>query len=280
MSLAASITVLVEDSVSRPILMAEHGLALWIEFGSDRVLFDTGQSGLLIANAHKLNVALDTVDKIVLSHGHYDHSGGLAEVLAVATGRATILAHPGAFQPKYRRTESAVKNIGLPPAGLEAIRQWGKNIRTVSKPTEIAPGLFLTGEIPRVHPEEQGGMGFCLDAAGNQLDPFLDDQSLFMKTSGGTIVVFGCAHAGVINTLDYICSLTGDQPLHAILGGMHLHSASDERIVWTMAQLRRFAIKSFYPIHCTGAKAMAAFWTTFPDQCFSGGVGTTLSIDM
>ncbi len=280
MSSAVSITVLVEDSVSRPILMAEHGLALWIESGSDCVLFDTGQSGLVIANARKLNVALDTVDKIALSHGHYDHSGGLADVLAAAAGPVTIHAHPGAFQPKYRRTESAVKNIGLPQRCLDAIRRRSENIRNVTIPTEIAPGLFLTGEIPHAHPEEQGGGGFYVDAAGCQPDPFLDDQALFMKTPNGTVVVLGCAHVGVINTLDYIRHLTGDQPLHTILGGMHLHSASDERIEWTMASLRRFSIERFYPMHCTGAKAMAALWTAFPERCFACGVGSTINICM
>ncbi|MDD5679490.1 MAG: MBL fold metallo-hydrolase [Kiritimatiellae bacterium] len=273
-----SIMVLVEDSVSRPTLMAEHGLAFWVDMGAQCILFDTGQSHLIMGNAQILGIELDAVDIVILSHGHYDHCGGLADVLINAGSKVTVCAHPGAFQPKYRRTESAVKDIGVPQSCLEAIRHRSENIRTFTTPTEIAPGLFLTGEIPRVHPEEQGGTGFTLDAEGCQPDPFLDDQALFMKTPGGTVVVIGCAHAGVINTLDFIRHLTGGQPLHTVLGGMHLHSASDERIAWTLASLRRFSIERLYPMHCTGAKAVAALWTAFPGRCFPCGVGTTINI--
>jgi len=278
MPLPMTITVLIEDSVSRPILLAEHGLAFWIDMGAQCILFDTGQSHLILANANILGIDLDAVDIVVLSHGHYDHCGGLADVLTNAGDKVTVYTHPGALQPKYRRTESTVKDIGIPRRCLEAIRHRSENIRTVTTPTEIAPGLFLTGEIPRIHPEEQSEPGYYLDTQGRQPDSFLDDQALFMKTPGGTVVVLGCAHAGVINTLAYIRHLTGGQPLHTVLGGMHLHSASDERIAWTIASLRRFSIERFYPMHCTGAKAMAAFWTAFPGHCFSCGVGTTLKL--
>ena len=278
MSSLISITVLIEDSVSRPILLAEHGLAFWIDTGSHGLLFDTGQSRLILANANELKLDLDAVDSVVLSHGHYDHCGGLADVLANAAGNVTVYAHPRALDPKYRRTETGTRPIGMSIQCRQVLCASRHNLKTVTTPTEIAPGLFLTGEIPRVHPEEQGGAGFCLDAEGRQPDSFLDDQALFMKTPGGTVVVLGCAHAGVINTLAYIRHLTGDQPMHTILGGMHLHSASNERIAWTIASLRRFSIERFYPMHCTGAKAVAALWMAFPGRCFPCGVGTTINI--
>ena len=276
MSSSISLTVLVEDSVSSPTLMAEHGLALWINTGAMRLLFDTGQSDLIIANAHKLSVAPDTVDLIALSHGHYDHCGGLAAVLANAPSAVPVYAHPAAFEPKYRRMESAVKDIGIPRPDLEAIRRRRETVRAVTTPTEIAPGLFLTGEIPRVHPEEQGGTGFCLDADGRQPDPFLDDQALFIKTSGGTIVILGCAHAGVINTLEYIRRLTGGESIRAVLGGMHLGSVSGERLAWTVDALRLFDIRFLAPMHCTGQQACAALWTAFPHNCVACGVGKML----
>ena len=274
-----TITVLVEDSVSRPILLAEHGLAFWIDTGAHGLLFDTGQSRLILSNANELKLDLDAVDSVVLSHGHYDHCNGLAAVLANAGGNVTVYAHPRALDPKYGKTETGTRPIGMSIQCRRALCEGCHNLKTVTTPTEITPGMFLTGEIPRSHPEEQSESRYCLDAQGLRSDPFLDDQALFMKTSGGTVVVLGCAHAGVINTLDYIHHLTANQPIYTILGGMHLHSASDERIAWTIASLRRFSIERFYPMHCTGAKAVAALWTAFPGRCFPCGVGTTLKLE-
>jgi len=278
MSLPMTITILIEDSVSAPTLMAEHGLAFWIDTVSRCILFDTGQSRLIMANANELKLDFDAVDIVVLSHGHYDHCGGLAAVLANAADNVTVYAHPCALDPKYKRTETGTRMIGMSIQCRQALYEGCHNLKTVTIPTEIAPGMFLTGEIPRSHPEEQSEPGFCLDAQGRQADSLLDDQALFIRTPAGTVVVLGCAHAGVINTLDYICHLTGGQPLHAILGGMHLHSASDERIAWTTKSLQQFSIERFYPMHCTGAKAVAALWTAFPGRCFPCGVGTTMNI--
>ena len=273
-----TITVLVEDSVSCPILMAEHGLAFWIDTVAHCILFDTGQSRLILANASELKLDLDAVDIVALSHGHYDHCGGLAAVLANAAGNVTVYTHPRALDPKYRRTETGTRPIGMSIQCRQALCEGRHNLKTVTAPTEIAPGMFLTGEIPRSHPEEQSEPGFCLDEQGWEADPFLDDQSLFFGTPAGTVVVLGCAHAGVINTLDYIRHLTGGQPVHAVLGGMHLHSASDERIAWTIKSLQQFSVERFYPMHCTGAKAVASLWSAFPGRCFPCGVGVTIKV--
>jgi len=277
MSSPVTITVLVEDSVSGPILKAEHGLALWVNTGAKHLLFDTGQSDLLTANAQKLGVDLKNINTMVLSHGHYDHCGGLADVLANDGGRIRIYTHADALLPKYQQSDSGMRYIGMPAHCLKALRRH-EGLQTITAPTEIDPGVFLTGEIPRVHPEEEGQGTYYRDAEGRQMDPFSDDQTLFLRTPVGTVVVLGCTHAGVINTLDYICHLTGGQPFQVILGGMHLRSASDERIAWTMESLRRFPIEKFYPVHCTGMKAVAALWATFPGRCFPCGVGTSMNI--
>jgi len=273
-----NISVLVEDSVSCPILMAEHGLAFWIDTGSRCILFDTGQSQLILANANELKLDLDAVDTVALSHGHYDHCGGLAAVLANAASNVTVYMHPRALDPKYRRTETGTRVIGMPVHCWKALCEGRHNLKTVTTSTEIAPGMFLTGEIPRSHLEEQSESGFCLDEQGRQADPFLDDQALFLRTPTGTVIILGCAHAGVINTLDYIRHLTGGQSVYAVLGGMHLHSASDERIAWTIKSLQQFSVERFYPMHCTGAKAVAALWTAFPGRCFPCGVGITIRL--
>jgi 7,8-dihydropterin-6-yl-methyl-4-(beta-D-ribofuranosyl)aminobenzene 5'-phosphate synthase len=277
MSSRAIITVLVDNSASKPGLLAEHGLAVWLNLGTQCLLFDTGQTNALLANARQLGLDLGAVDTVVLSHGHYDHCGGLADVLHLAASGAVIYSHPDAIRPKYRQADSGVRYIGMPAHCLELLRQRGANLRTVTAPIEIAPGLFLTGEIPRSHSEEQDEEGFRQDAEGRQVDPLLDDQSLFLQTPAGTVVLLGCAHAGVINTLDYVRHLTGGHPIHAVLGGMHLRLASDERIAWTLDALRQFSIEKLYPAHCTGAKAVAALGAAFPGRCFPCGVGTTLN---
>jgi 7,8-dihydropterin-6-yl-methyl-4-(beta-D-ribofuranosyl)aminobenzene 5'-phosphate synthase len=269
----ATITVLVDNSTRGPGLIAEHGLAVWLDLGAHRVLFDTGQTDAILANARQLGIELSTADAVALSHGHYDHCGGLAAVLGVASAEVAIYLHPSAAEPKYRRG----RYIGVPQQCLEPLRRRAASIRAVTAPVEIAPGLFLTGEIPRAHPQEANEEGFCLDAEGRRADLLRDDQSLFFQTAGGTIVLLGCAHAGVINTLDYIRHLTGGQPIRAVLGGMHLRSASNERIAWTLDALRPLSIEKLYPAHCTGAKAVAALRAAFPGRCLECGVGTTLN---
>jgi metal-dependent hydrolase (beta-lactamase superfamily II) len=152
-------------------------LLVWLEVGTRRLLFDTGQSALLARNASRLETALDTVDTIVLSHGHYDHGGGLAAVLAQARTEVAVYAHPG-----------------------------------------------------------------------------------------------------VVNTLDWVLELVGDARLLALVGGMHLRSATPARLAWTVQALRRSRIAKLYLAHCTGAAATAALWTAFPGQCLASDVGTVISL--
>lgn len=270
------LTVLVENSVQGPGLMAEHGWAVWLEAERCHVLFDTGQSGLLAANAERLGVHLDTADAIVLSHGHYDHAGGLEAVLAQTRPGVPVYAHPAALQPRFHRGPQAVREIGL-PAGVRArLQAPDVSFRPVTGPTEIAPGVWLTGTIPRRHPAETPEPGFCLDPEGQTADPFADDQALFVRARAGGVVLLGCAHAGVINTLDHLASLTGGEPLLAVVGGMHLRSAAPERLAWTVSELRRFQIGQIYPAHCTGAGATATLWMAFPERCQAAGAGTAL----
>ena len=278
MSTKGTLIVLVDNQASDAGLVAEHGLAVHLDLGTQRLLFDTGQTGAVLANAQRLGVDLTSVDTVALSHGHYDHTGGLADVLGGLLGKVTVYAHASALQRKYHHANATARSIGMPDRCLESLGRRGVNLHMVSGPIEIAPGVFLTGEVPRCHGEEQTDEGFRLDVEGSHVDSLPDDQSLFMRTPAGTVVLLGCAHAGVINTLDYIHRLTDGDPVRAVLGGVHLRSASDERIAWTIEALRRFSIERLYPAHCTGARAMAAFEAAFPGRCLPGGVGVTLRI--
>lgn len=263
------ITVLADDSVSTRTARGEHGLCFHIEAGARHLLFDTGQGLVLAENAKELGIDLGSVDAIALSHGHYDHTGGLPIALAAARSAVTVHLHPDALQHKLNKTRS----IGIPPAALAALHAPGVRLLPSRTSCEVAPGLFLTGEIPRLHPEESLAEVFHLDPEGNHIDPLLDDQSLFFDTPQGIVVLLGCAHAGVIHILEHVQSLTHHRPIHAVIGGMHLGATTPSRMNWVIDHLRHIAPRILVPMHCTGPRATAALWTAFPDACRPGGAG-------
>jgi 7,8-dihydropterin-6-yl-methyl-4-(beta-D-ribofuranosyl)aminobenzene 5'-phosphate synthase len=271
-----AVTTLIENSVHARGLRAEHGLAFHVQAGERCLLFDTGQSDLLLTNATVLGLDLSRVEAIVLSHGHYDHTGGLAEVRSIAPN-ARLLLHPAAVEPKFSaNADGPARAVGLTDAALQAVREAGAAVTWTRQPTEVLPGVFATGEIPRETAFEDTGGRFYLDAAGTQPDPLVDDQALFCDTAEGLVVIFGCAHAGVVNTLRHIRRLTDNRPIHTLIGGLHLLVASAGRMDATIAALREFDIARLLPVHCTGFAAAACLWAEFPGRCVPGGVGTRL----
>lgn len=259
--------------------MAEHGLALWIDDGSQCVLFDTGQGGVLLANAYRLGIDLSRLDAVVLSHGHYDHTGGLADALR---GRhpSAIYAHPDALKPKFGRNKDGTgRSIGISDAIERTVHRHRDRLVVTEKPTAIGNGLMVTGTVPRVTEFEDTGGPFFLDAPCRTPDPLNDDQAVFFNSPRGTVVLLGCAHAGVINTLRYVRQLTQQRPIHAVLGGMHLVGASDERVSRTIDELRGMDIDILAPAHCTGRAATAALWHALPERCIPFHVGTQVEYE-
>lgn len=266
---------LVENTARRPGLIDEHGLAMWIEFGGRRVLFDTGQGDALLPNARVLGVPLQRTEAVILSHGHYDHTGGLGALLRIAP-RATVFAHPDAFAPRFAE---GGREIGMPTPARKALCDEKTAVGHTTEPTEVVPGLFATGPVPRRTQGEETSGPFYRDRTCREPDRFTDDQAVFFDSDDGVVVLLGCAHAGVINTLRFVRSLTGDRPLYAVVGGMHLRAADDKRIERTVREMEEMGVDAVHPAHCTGEQATVAMRRGFGGRCRPWSVGTQLNVN-
>lgn len=252
-----AITILVDDrEVSG--LMAEHALSFLIELEGRRFLFDTGQGPALAANSHTLGVDLSTVEALVLSHGHYDHTGGLPFLIDAARN-LYIYAHPGIREPRYVIGDGIPKQVGIPGPAAEALDRFpAERLSWVSRPRSLSERLGLTGPIPRETAYEDVGGPFYLDADGTHPDPIVDDLALWVKTDEGLVLVVGCCHSGLINTIRTVRQLSGENRIRAIIGGLHLLNADAGRLEPTLAALREIGPGQLIPCHCTG-DAQTAF---------------------
>ena len=271
-----TITTLVDNSAAEGFL-SEHGLSFWIEYEDKRILFDTGQSTMFMQNARKLGIDLARTDAIVISHGHYDHTGGLAGAVDIAS-KATVYLHPASLEPKFNLKKGKSKSIGMAEATGEMIRGMADNGKVVwtESPVEVFPGIFATGQIPRATGPRSVGSNFFLDNDCQEPDIILDDQSLFFDSPDGLVIVLGCAHSGVANILNYIAKLSGKRRFFAVMGGMHLLHSSSEEVELAIELFREYDVRRIGLAHCTGDNAMKQFNEAFPDRCFMCWAGTKI----
>lgn len=237
-----NITFLVDNNASDN-CGAEHGLSLLIEAGC-KILFDAGQSRLFLENADHLGKSLDDLDAIILSHGHYDHGNGLEYI----SGHR-LFSHPKCFTRRYR-----ARNEGY--IGLKFDRDFAeKNFRLElsEKPVEISENSLFLGQIPRINSFESKTTTFT-DENG-QPDFVEDDSGIVIKTEDGLIVISGCAHAGICNTIEHAMTITGDRRIVAVIGGFHLKEDSSA-IEPTVSYLKRLKIPYLLPCHCVDASVM------------------------
>lgn len=257
-------------------LKSEHGLSIWVEADERKILFDTGQSDILIDNAQQLGIDLATADALVLSHGHYDHTGGIESVIA-RNSSITIYCNSGVFIPRYsRQSDGRMKPIGITRKSLDALHRIFGNIHWVDKPLMLADDIGITGPIPRETDFEDTGGNFFYDLEGAKPDPVIDDLVVWVQTSRGLCVLTGCCHSGLVNTLQYISSLTGQAPVHSVIGGFHLLNASPERMENTCDYLHDCNVNRIVPCHCTGEKAVEYLRLRFNDRVQIGRAGSNV----
>ena len=258
-------------------LWAEHGSAYLVETAEAKVLFDTGQSGEVLAhNLTVLDKDLSDLSSIVLSHGHYDHTGGLERVLSMCEG-AEVVAHPAVFDDRIARDKSG----GEKTVGMSLSRQSLSSrchLRLTADQFEVAPGIFTTGQVPRdAGPEPRDPRLQVRDGDRTVVDPLLDDLSLILDTGSGLVVLLGCCHAGLINTLEHITTKFAGEIL-AIVGGTHLAGTEDEVLRETVSAVReRFGVQSVYVGHCSGFRALLAFADVFGERSLPCHAGLCLT---
>ena len=252
MSCRFELTVICDNHAKNE-LLSEHGLSFYILADGLTILFDTGSGETLLPNAMKLGIDLAKCSHLVLSHGHYDHSGGVAQVLAKNT-YCSVIAHPFILSDRYsRHADRPVNRIGI-PVNVQAVLQQLDPVRLHCSPVVsfISDNIGITGFIPRTHVFEDTGGPFYLDETGQFADMIPDDQALWINTPQGLVVILGCCHSGVSNTVEYIRQLNDGASVAGIIGGLHLLHASAERLEQTIIYLKKLKPQFIYAGYCTG----------------------------
>jgi 7,8-dihydropterin-6-yl-methyl-4-(beta-D-ribofuranosyl)aminobenzene 5'-phosphate synthase len=280
------ITCVVDNAVQpRSAFWGEHGLAFRIEVDQACALFDTGRSGsMLLHNLGLLGECPRGASALILSHAHIDHTGGLVAVLSQKPG-LPVYASPDIFRPRYMLQAGEYKSIGLPLTQKQLTDL--ADLHLSEAPLEVLPRLWTTGETrERPQPEGRSPQHFVPDGEGWQPDPYGDDMSLVLETREGLVVICGCCHAGLLNTLAHV-RRTFQRPIVAVLGGTHLMDADEAYLHHIVGELRdTYGSPRMYLNHCTGERAYVAMVNAFPrrgsigvDRVTPCPAGTTLVFD-
>lgn len=283
---ARVITVLDDYAGYETSFLAQHGIAILLEAHSGglckRVLLDAGQSALpILHNLELLDIDPCSIDAVVISHCHYDHTEGLVDVLkAIGREGVPVVAHTTMFRPNYI-FNPFIRNIGVTGKnGPAAIEEAGGLLVLADEPFEIMPGVIVTGEVPRRRAFEKQGIGTYNVEEGRIVpDEIRDDLSLAVKVKGkGLAVISGCSHAGIINIIDWSREIAAEPRVDLAIGGFHLIEASTERIRETALALKELDVGKVVTGHCTGLAALCEFSKVLGDRFEQLHVGTTIEL--
>ncbi|MGZ4903991.1 MAG: MBL fold metallo-hydrolase [Halobacteriota archaeon] len=273
--MGVDVTLLSDNIVNTKGLLAEHGLSILLEKDAQQVLFDVGQGVSALHNARVLGTALRS-PPIILSHGHYDHTGGLRSFVRAFPQQA-IFAHPGVFKQRFSvNGANSTHNIGAPFTKEELERE-GARIYLCDHSHEVVDDVWTTGQIARPIVADQATAGLSLDIAGRVTDDVLDDIAVVVEGSKKTLLLLGCAHAGVRNTIQQVRAMS-DKPLYGIVGGLHLTKARQRDVQVLGLFLREQGVEFVAASHCTGCKAAEVIGNYV--ECTLTAVGTRLRFQL
>lgn len=272
MGACIKITVLVENSVAFPFLpgnlqgmLGEHGLSVLIDNGEEKILYDTGRGRTLIGNLEQSGNSPDNINKVAISHGHLDHTGSLMSFLQTRR-RTTVYCDPDIFDDKYSKKGSIMNCIGIPYSS-DNLEKAGAQFNFTKKIQVMGEGIFLSGRIPRVHKWEQDGGNFFIKKGRSFVpDNIEDDQAVYLNSRAGLVIITGCGHAGIINTVEHALNFFGTDKVLAVIGGLHLSGAPPERVRLTIRRLTEFQVEKFILGHCTGFEAMCQMRAEFGER--------------
>ena len=274
------LTILIDNYVDLQKLKAEHGLSILIEDGNEKILFDCGQSDLVLSNAKVLGIDLSGITKIVLSHGHYDHTGGLLPLLKYLNKEIDIYAHPLIFEEKFSKYKdfngfNTNRYIGIGERA-QTYEKKGARFLLSKEPIQISDNICFSGQINKDSKEEPEDLFFIKKNNNFITDPMHDDISIFINLPELLIVVTGCAHSGILNILNRLKDLKLNDKNLAIIGGLHLSKKDNTFIDNIISELKKYNIKLLVPMHCTGFSAFGKLANSFGNNCVIGSVGKVL----
>jgi 7,8-dihydropterin-6-yl-methyl-4-(beta-D-ribofuranosyl)aminobenzene 5'-phosphate synthase len=279
--MATTLTVITENTVPGKAsgLYAEHGFSLFLDRPDVKILFDAGPAGVAtLNNAPRLGIDLRRTDAMVLSHGHMDHTGGLTAILRAIDKRIPVYAHPEIFTDRYSKRGERITYVGL-PFKREALEGMGAAFDLSTEFREIAPGVYLSGEIARRRTFETGDADlFVKQNSELRKDPLRDDQSMAVETAEELVLILGCCHSGLINTVDHFQAKLPGKPIHTVIGGTHLDFAPTEQLRETIAILKGLGVKRMGLSHCTGLRAGARLAQELGDGVVFCTVGYSVTL--
>ena len=282
--ISSIITILVDNTImelipnsqfvvrlSRPnnSFICEHGFSALIETENKKILIDTGSTGIAVThNLKLLGIRPEDIDIIVLSHGHYDHTGGLRNF------SSRIITHPDAFYERYLVTPSNVK-LDLTCSGSDMFID---RVEFHRGPVQLAEGIWTSGEVKRRHLWE-GLNTFEIKRGGEiQPDNIMDDQGIIISSKNGLVVISGCGHSGIINTIEQGIEMSGIKDVYCVIGGFHLIGPGEAKIDRTIKELKRLNVQKIIPIHCSGFEAIKRISTEMPDKFEYATTGCRIDI--